>query len=211
MDLNCSYTFPSSLPSGAYRFRVNITDATTALSNPFHVTAAPPDCTSPPPWPNVTSISAPNFRSFRITSPRAGDILRNGDGSGSVSVDWRWIDDRNRFGAGIKNMVLEFVNPKTGQSTGVHQIGDTINGPSTTIPLSETSLTPGSWTIRANYTNKFEGSPLGSPVSYLSEEFFLAGNQSECDGIGFSSSAASNFQLGRVGFILSLLTIWQTF
>jgi hypothetical protein len=94
---------------------------------------------------------------------------------------------------------FEFVNDKTGEATGSFtpsldlNLGDL-------VPFTGTAVSPGAWRIRANYTNTFE--QQGSPVSYLSEVFYLQGPKANCQGVGTSGSngkgsngVAGNFRM----------------
>jgi len=40
--------------------------------------------------------------------------------------------------------------------------------------FADNTITYGGWRLRMNYTNKLEGSPLGSPVSALGEVFIVS-------------------------------------
>jgi hypothetical protein len=93
-------------------------------------------------------------------------------------------------------LILEYVNDKTGKATGssTPPLDDTTA--STDFSFSGTAISPGAWRIRANYTNTFEE---GSPVSSLSEVFYLEGADGSCEGLATSgtSDKGSNGGAGR--------------
>ena len=50
----------------------------------------------------------------------------------------------------------------------------------------------GTWRFRMNYSSVFEGLPLGTPVSALSEEFILSSGDGCPTGTGGGSSSKGN-------------------
>jgi len=89
---------------------------------------------------------------------------------GEIVLGWYHIDARNNLGAGITNLTFEYVNYKTGLATGLTAVDD---GGSTTFSFDGTDVSVGLWRVRANYTNKYEGLPSGTPVSAYSEVFIV--------------------------------------
>jgi len=180
------WTVPNNIPVGQYHYRVNVTNATSVLSDTFNITAGSPDCTPPAPWTNIASTSDPNYRSIHIDSPAGGDAV---EVPGEIVATWYNIDGRNDNGAGIGNITLEFVNYKTGQATGLQVLE---NEDSTTFPFDGTAVSVGLWRLRANYSNKFEGSPPGTPVSTYSDVFVVFDDLfHKCAADGASSSGGS--------------------
>ena len=221
---DCTYMFPKSLPQGQYHFRVNVSNASvSALSDTFEVTAPQFNCLHPPTWTNITSTSDPNYRSLVLTSPQAGDVQSIGiNKGGEIDVSWAYRvdvtlffrqsyaltyvqDARNAVNANISQLTFEYVNDKTGEATGssTPTLEDTV---STIFAFSGTDLSPGAWRIRANYTNTFE---KGSPVSYLSEIFYIDGADGNCEGLATSSIGGKGSN-GGAGRFKGLEALWPS-
>ena len=98
---SCSYVFSTSLPQGQYHFRVNISNSVSVLSDTFEVTAPEFDCLHPPTWTNITSTSDPNYRSFVLVTPHAGDVENIRDGLGVIDVSWGYRVDVTLFFAKV--------------------------------------------------------------------------------------------------------------
>ncbi|KAG8980245.1 hypothetical protein FRB94_010232 [Tulasnella sp. JGI-2019a] len=246
--IGIAYTFPQNLVAGSYHTRVNITtNSTDTASSPttnstflsptIAVTAFSSfQCLSPPAYTNVTSVTAPNYRSLFITEPAAGDVLdipilpAPPANPALYVLAWSFVDGRNlapTLANGVDSLTMEFVqghfdgdsNTTTYFSAGSFPVDATTG--STNYPLSTLSLFPGEWRVRANYTNIYEGGPQGqrNNVSALSEPFFIAGvtAKSSCYGVAGKGAQASSAVMQRstlwtptVGGLMTMLAAVMT-
>jgi hypothetical protein len=90
--ISCDYHFPQNLSPGLYHFRATIKNSVSALSDTFEVTAPKFACVNPPAWKPITSTSDPNYRSFRLVEPQAGDVV-NISKPGGLGVTWEYTVD----------------------------------------------------------------------------------------------------------------------
>ena len=113
-------------------------------------------------------------------------------------------DHRNSINAGISKLTFEYVNDKTGEATGLNTPsldGNIANN----FDFAGTDVSPGAWRIRANYTNTFE---KGSPLSYLSDVFYIQGVDGDCEGLG-KSSTNGNGANQSAGRFKQLEALWR--
>jgi hypothetical protein len=105
---------------------------------------------------------------------------------------------------------LEFVNYKTGQATGLQVIED---GGSTTFPFDGTAVSVGLWRLRANYSNQFEGSPRGTPVSSYSDVFVVFDDlfhKCAADGASSGGGSKSGGSTRLRAIPIAWLVVWLT-
>ena len=123
---------------------------------------------------------------------------------------WYNIDDRNLNGAGIGNLTLEFVNYQTGQATGLQVVDD--EGSSGFL-FDGTAVSVGLWRLRANYSNQFEGSPPGTPVSTYSDAFVVfndISHQCAADGASSGGGSKSGGSTRLRAIPIAWLVVWLT-
>lgn len=111
-------------------------------------------------------------------------------------ISWDYRDARNLPNPNltISDVTMEAVNSKTGTVGGKLSVD-----PSANVAFSwafkDNDITFGGWRLRMNYTSKYEGSPLGTPVSALSEVFIIA-DGGNCPA-GFAKGKNSSGVFGR--------------
>jgi len=206
-QLTVAYIFPTSLVPGPYHIRMNATSNTSTSSTPENLTARSPtiqitsgsfDCANPPAFPNITSPTSSSYTSFRLESPEPGTVetvSTDGRNVGSAIVTWTYRDNKNAFGDGIDKFSIEFMLQ---DSKGNLASVATVPSPDPTkesllFDFPQTGIVQGVYQLRVNYTNVFQDGVVqpGSVVTHLSEEFFIAGDQSACQGVPGKGSSGS--------------------
>ncbi|KAJ7174874.1 hypothetical protein C8R46DRAFT_1081951 [Mycena filopes] len=187
--------FPhASTPAGDYHVRMNgtiydsnnsVVSNTTARSPTMNVPAAATfQCLSPAFEP-LRSVSDPGYSPVRIILPAAGSVFLLSGFLGGDTVGELSEVDRRFSTADVDSATVELVNTATGFSTSPQPVtgGDLAEGK--IFYTGNTSVTPGGWKLRMNYTAKSTG-----PLVSLSDEFYFA-LQAPCDGLASSASASS--------------------
>ncbi|KAJ6579133.1 hypothetical protein DFH09DRAFT_1360973 [Mycena vulgaris] len=152
-----------------------------------------------PTFTPVRSLSDPAYAPVRVAGPQEGSVMfmqnptalnPNWDRLISVDfvpMDWFSYYEYQEFEAPV-GLSLELVNTATGGSAGVFKQKAftwlNINSGGNFMDVSNFTLSPGAWKIRANYTW------LSAAISTLSDEFYIA-SEPPCGGIGNNPSSPS--------------------
>ncbi|KAF7373056.1 hypothetical protein MSAN_00513100 [Mycena sanguinolenta] len=197
-DSGTSLAFPgdTAYPAGDYFVRMNATifngatrlENTTALSNTFAITGS--HC--PLVWTPVSSVTDPGYTPLRFDAP-SGTIISQQNLNGPDSfVDFSFRSRDHTYQLEGLSMNIELFSVDTGFSAGVQ----TVSVGSIFLMAGEfftgnTTLDPGTWKMRANYTSINPNNP-GSFV-IVSDDFFVVATEAQlnqCPGNSTSVSSA---------------------